>query len=182
MSPAAKNWSASRGHRPCCGERSVTAVFDRNSLTGHGCCNLALAVEMQRKRLGFLASFSILAAQVSSKLCLGSGRLGRISLEIASAGVWSGEHGRKEEECIPVGQWEVVVSCGHVEIVIRNIYSCVSTSLSQDVISFLLVGKDRTSPSEPAGLHTLFQESLTVKENVKTAGFTSQKNVPCLQI
>lgn len=72
--------------------------------------------------------------------------------------------------------------CGHAESVIRNMYSCVSTSLSQDVISFLLVGKDRTSQFEQEGLHTLFQVSFAVTEKEKAAGLTSQKNVPCLQI
>lgn len=76
------------------------------------------------------------------------------------------------------------MSCGHAESVIRNMYSSVSTLLSQDVTSFLLVGKDRTSPSKPVGLHTLLQVSLAVKKKKKekAAGFTSQKNVPCLQI
>lgn len=75
----------------------------------HGCCNLALVAEMQRKWLGFpkdsLASFSILTAQVSSKICPSSCRLGGISLEIVSVGVWSGELSMKERKSVPLG-WE----------------------------------------------------------------------------
>lgn len=162
-SSVAKSWSPRRGHRLCC-RRRVSDCHLPEKQGAHSCCNLALVAEMQKKWLGFpkdsLASFSILAAQGSSKLCPSSCRLGGISLEILSVGVRSGELGMKERKTIPLG-WESVRG-GGVLRACRKMYSCVITSLSQCIISFLLVGKDKAGSAKRTGLHMLFHVSPAV--------------------
>lgn len=103
---------------------------------------------MQRKWLEFpkdsLASFSILAAQVGSKLCPSSCRLGGISLEIVSVGVRSGEVGMKERKTVPLG-WENAKGGGVLRACRvchqKNVQLCYH--LVSPVYYFIFAGKER---------------------------------------